>query len=55
MFEIVLKDGKVRKETLLSLGKLEDWLVEKIGKGRIQNILLAMVNGEGDLRLIFKK
>lgn len=54
MFEIVLKE-EIRKETLLSLEKSKDWLVEKIGKEKIQNILLAMVNGEGDLRLIFKK
>ncbi|WP_416827153.1 DUF421 domain-containing protein [Ectobacillus polymachus] len=55
MFQIVMKDGKTRKDALLSLGKSEEWLVDQIGKEKIPIILLAMANSQGDLRFIYKK
>lgn len=55
MFQIVMKEGKTRKDALLSLGKSEEWLVDKIGKEKIPIILLAMANNNGDLRIIYKK
>jgi uncharacterized membrane protein YcaP (DUF421 family) len=52
---VVIKEGKVRKEALLSIGKTEEWLQGKIGKNNIKDLLLATADSSGEVRLIFRK
>lgn len=52
---IVIKEGKIRKEALASLGKNEEWLRGELGEIKLADILLATADSNGAVRLIFKR
>ncbi|MDG4655625.1 DUF421 domain-containing protein [Ectobacillus antri] len=52
---IVIKQGKIRKEALASLGNSEAWIHEQLQDIVLTNVLLATANSKGIVHLILEK
>ncbi|MFD3447815.1 DUF421 domain-containing protein [Microbacteriaceae bacterium 4G12] len=52
---VVIKEGKIWKDGLASLGKTETWLRQQVIEQPIANILLATVDRNDEVHLILKK
>ncbi len=51
LYANIVIDGKIMKKNLQKIGKTEEWLLSKIKKSDLPNILLATMDNEGNIEL----